>query len=501
MQGVPTITLDTTLTELYQRASPENAHQRIGQVLCGTNSAINLTDHFPRNVKLVYQDTSFNTVPKNDLSDNNTPLQRSLATKMLLLVPQREAFMCGPTTVYFFNVDQSPEQVEHDRSEAEKTLGVLTQEQRPQVIFCEGPAEMPLRKCNVDMIAYKLALDALKDYAVTCELEKQWRLNSKEGLARSGLPTPACDIVTLEGYSAPSSACCDICKASELLYIPTECIGSRRQWVNASVDRVISAIQSRSLPFVVKNQQTFGGAGTWVITSETDRQALIRDFSSSLLRKLFSQVTAENQHLKPGSVLLSEIVKDPIGDYGLTFFMCEDGSAIFLAVSEQQINSSNAWIGSTIDYTQQPTLQEKFTPIMNEIAKWLHSYGYFGPVGADILETRPTNGETNPMANMHIVDLNVRTTGSMCLPLLKTHFTKGGFNHSSSFSITVHSTRDEFIEQWATEFESGRICILSWYHDREAGVSLADVAVGGEDNERLQEEMEKVREQADEVTF
>jgi hypothetical protein len=139
---------------------------------------------------------------------------------------------------------------------------------------------------------------------------------------------------------------------------------------------------------------------------------------------------------------------------------------------------------------------------MHEIAAWLHKYGYFGPTGADILETAPVDGEsTDSTANFHIVDLNVRTSGSMCLPLLRGHFRKRGFSCGSSFNITVKATRDEFIKQWQENFESGRMCILSWYEHKGDGTSIADVAVGGEDESRLQEEMKRIRDTTDEVTF
>ena len=119
----------------------------------------------------------------------------------------------------------------------------------------------------------------------------------------------------------------------------------------------------------------------------------------------------------------------------------------------------------------------------------------------DVLETCLFSEETYPRAYMYIVDLNVRSTGSMCLPLLRTHFIKRGFTCSSSFSITTQSIREDFIEQWAKELQSGRMCILSWYHDRKAGVSLADIAIGKEDIKHLQKEIKKIREQTDEAKF
>ena len=52
-----------------------------------------------------------------------------------------------------------------------------------------------------------------------------------------------------------------------------------------------------------------------------------------------------------------------------------------------------------------------------------------------------------------------------------------------------------------TEFKMGRMCILSWYEDPAARVSLADVAGGAEDRTKLQEAMERVRDAAGQVTF
>ena len=57
------------------------------------------------------------------------------------------------------------------------------------------------------------------------------------------------------------------------------------------------------------------------------------------------------------------------------------------------------------------------------------------------------------------------------------------------------------MREWEGEFEEGRMCILSWYEDRKEGVSIADVAVGGEDEETLRGIMNKVREASDDVTF
>ncbi|TPX13869.1 uncharacterized protein E0L32_005813 [Thyridium curvatum] len=494
---LPLITLDTTLSELYRKASPRNAHKNIIQVLCGVNSGLELNSNFPRNAKYLYQDGPFNSVPKKELTADNTELQRSLAIKYLSLIPQRDAFICGNAKVAFFNLDESSEAAKHDRQEVQATIEALDPSQRPQLVFCRGPEMIPDVDEKTDLVAYKLAVDGLQKYPLTIDLETHWFLNTKAALATSGLPTPSAKIIEITGYSPPPDTRCVHCKASEAIYIQSGCVGNRSLWVTRHKQEIIEAIGKHPLPFVVKNQQSFGGAGTYVITTEDEKRELITDFDKEVLPKLLAHVTVVNHHLNPATIIISDMVKDAIGDYGITFFVTENDDPIFLAVSQQMIDDNSAWIGSIINYQEQDELKARFVPIMRQTAAWLRKHGYYGPVGADILETAPRDGENN----LNIVDLNVRTSGSLCLPLLRRHFTSRGLHCASSFSIAVEGSRADFLRRWKEDFEAGRMCILSWYEDRTAGESLADLAVGGEGEEELKQGIDKVRAMTKKVTF
>ncbi|KAK4442567.1 putative solid-state culture-specific atp-grasp domain protein [Podospora aff. communis PSN243] len=509
--NLPTIHLDTTLAELYRLASPSNAHLRLGLVLCGVNSALPLSPHFPRNAKYLYQDSPFNTLPPTKLTPSNHPLRKSLAKKYLSLIPQRDAFIAGSdAAVILF---RTPFGEEHDRREAERTLAVLDQRQRPELVFCAGPGGIPVRERGIGRVAYKIGLDGLEEggYPLTHGLEVHWLLNSKGGLLGSGLPTPRGEVVEVGGWAGEGRGCCGVCEkqggeGEGMGVVPGGCNGRRGEWVREQTERVVEAIEKREVPFVVKNQQTFGGAGTWVVMNEEQKREVLADMKGEdgALRKLLSQVTERNHHLKPGSIIISDMVQDPIGDYGVTFVVKENGEAVFLAASEQMIDESNAWIGSTINYSRQEKLREKFASIVERTAKWVAMHGYYGPVGIDILETEKpgqTASQTGEETAYHIVDLNVRTSGSLSLPLLKGHFTGRGLSCASSFSVTVKATRKEFIEKFRQEFEAGRMFILSWYEDPEAKESIADVVVGAEDEKGLQKQMGRVRDATEEVTF
>ncbi|KHE81490.1 hypothetical protein GE21DRAFT_596 [Neurospora crassa] len=537
--NLPTIHLDTTLTDLYKLADPSTAHLRLGFVLCGVNSAIALTPSFPRNKKYLYQDSPFNNIPPAELKDaaassTTTELQRSIALKYLSLIPQRDAFITGGphTPTIFFNVSPgSALQEAHDRHEAEATIAVLSPEQRPKLVFCSGPAEIPVKELGIDRLAVKIMLDDLekKGYPLVVNQETQWFLNSKAGLAESGLPTPRAEVVDVEGFVPPLAGgeCCEVCRAEDdvvgkggMRFVPAGCKGARGQWLEEQMKRIVEKVDARQAPFVFKTQQTFGGAGTWVVSDEEKKRELVKklmDDETGVLRKLLSQVTAKNQQLKPGSVVLSEMVRDPVGDYGVTFLVRKGGEGTFLAASEQMINEDNAWVGSTINYARQDRLKEKFEGIMRQTAEWVGKRGYIGPVGIDVLETKDIPKDELVQGNgissadgektaQYIVDLNVRTSGSLALPLLKGHFTSRGMTCASSFSTTLRGSRKQFMETWREEFETGRMLIMAWYEDdtgnEEKEVeSIGDVVVGGKDEKDLQDLMKRVRESTEEVTF
>ncbi|KAK1961542.1 solid-state culture-specific ATP-grasp domain-containing protein [Colletotrichum sublineola] len=555
MPDLPTITLDTTLADLYRRASPKNADKRIAQVLCGVNSCAELSANIPRNAKYLYQDTPFNTVPPDEScsrpeeEEQQQQQQQQLAVKYLSLIPQRDAFISGDTAVVLFHLDETDEQKAHDRREAERTISVLAEAQRPDLVFCAGPSAIPVKEAGIDMIAYKLVLDGLEGYDLVVPPDTHWFLNSKAALARSGLPTPRATIVEVDGLADEARLCCAPCTsggdapAAAGFVIPPACTGPRGKWFEAQRERILGALASHPLPFVLKNQQTFGGAGTYIVSTEAERDKLVADFRGGVLRRLLSSVTASNAHLRPAALVLSDLVEDPIGDYGLTFFVTDDGSdPIFLAASEQLTDDAKAWIGSTINYARQDELKRKFGPLVKKIAAWLRSHNYVGPAGADVLETAPsktvkpetngqttngqtTNGETaanghksnghptnghtkadhaapeEGFSHFHVVDLNIRTSGSLCLPLLRRHFTSRGLMSGSSFSISCRQGRDAFIDSFRDDLAAGRMCIVSWYEDPATGASLADVAVGAEDERGLKRAMQRVRDATEEVTF
>ena len=239
-----------------------------------------------------------------------------------------------------------------------------------------------------------------------------------------------------------------------------------------------------------------------MVSSQEDLQELQDMLSARILPKLLSQVNSSNAHLKPATLILSDMITDPISDCGLTFFVTKSGECIFLALTQQVVDSTKAWIGSTISYTEQEGFKKRFTPIMKEIGDWLHRYGYYGPCGADILESAPRTDDSSGLTELNIVDLNVRTSGSLVLGLMSKHFSEErGLHKASSFSITAEMSRDTFISKFERRFHEGHMVIVSWYEDPDSGVSYGNVVIGAPDRKALEDEVAKVKANASEVCF
>ncbi|KAI0404392.1 hypothetical protein F4802DRAFT_598092 [Xylaria palmicola] len=509
---LPTIILDTTLTDLYRRASPKIADKHIAQVMCPVNSAIQLTRDIPRNVKYLYQDSAFNESSREDgILDLSTQTKRELAISYVALAPQRDAFLSGDSTVVLFELGDGDAQRSHNQDEARKTMSVLPDKQQLNLVFCSGLSDILVEEENIDLMAYKLSADGLEGYDLLTPLETSWITNAKGALAESGLLIPKCDVIEIEGLACETKLCCDVCRGQlDSFLIPINCAGQRGRWYCDQSARIYQQLLARPLPFVFKNQQAYGGAGTYLIRDEQDRENLVGDLRNGILRRMLSYVTESNRHLQSAAIILSELIENPTTTWGLSFFVTEH-EPIFLAVTELILLEGRYYIGSVVHYDRQDELKRKFQILVEDISSWLRGCGYIGPVGVDVLETsKPAqnpqtrtgaDGEIREHSKFHILDINARTSGQLCLPLLRSHFTGHGLDCAATFFLRVLKRREEFIAMFEDEFKIGKICILSWYDDPESDVSFGNVVVGSKDIDELMRDMKRIRDVSQEVTF
>ena len=134
---------------------------------------------------------------------------------------------------------------------------------------------------------------------------------------------------------------------------------------------------------------------------------------------------------------------------------------------------------------------------MQEIGNWLHRYRYFGPCGADILETVTTDAQGHKSSRFQIMDLNVRTSASLVLGFMKGHFSQRDCYEASSFDLKVSMKRQSFAQKFENHFQEGRIVICAWFE--EDGMSCGNVIVGARDELELERQVAMVKDVASEV--
>ncbi|KAL8822844.1 MAG: hypothetical protein Q9191_006431 [Dirinaria sp. TL-2023a] len=500
-QNLPEVELDITLADLYARERAPGKDERIALVLSFTSSEVAPTSAVARNTKFLYQENTFNTTPEDASTKRRKEIQHTMAIKYLSLTPRRDAFAAGNMPVILFDLENSEESATaRSRQEVENIRSTLKAQQRPEILFFPGPSQIATKANRIELLAVKAAIDEIEGSPVTLDLETHYFLNSKAALSTSGLPSPKSVLLELDGFSTDARSCCITCRqADDNRSIPKSCTGARGEWLKSRIAHTMSQISSQQLPFVLKCQQTFGGGGTWVVSTPSELSDLKATLSTLTLPKLYSRINSSNAHLKPATLILSEMIRDPIGDWGLSFFVSRAGECTFLAVTHQVIASRKAWIGSTITYIEQDRLKAKFTPIMQQIGAWLHSYGYYGPCGADILETAPADSDSYGRS-MNIVDLNVRIPGSLLLGFMRGHFSeRRGLHEASLFSLSVKMAREAFIVHFPDLLREGEIVIVSWYEDVDTGVSFGVLIIGARNRPELEKRIMMVKKFGSEI--
>ena len=207
-----------------------------------------------------------------------------------------------------------------------------------------------------------------------------------------------------------------------------------------------------SQPFDFKLTQCLGSAGTSLVKTEEDRAKLV-EYASNLVRESLPPLTQENAHIYPASYVISDFI--PGNTMALNFFIRRDGSSVSLGICHQQ--STRGGDGgrqqTALTWDHQEELEKQYKNVLYEIGEVLHGEGYFGPAGADIMETED--------GNQYVIDLNDRTATSLILGLLRGHCGKRGYGACVVFECSLLAiSREEMYERFAKEFEKGRIILL-----------------------------------------
>ena len=186
--------------------------------------------------------------------------------------------------------------------------------------------------------------------------------------------------------------------------------------IKKEIQRVQQILKERELPYVLKLTQSLSSVGTNIVTNEDERATLV-DKITDYLKAYLPRITKENGHLQTTSLVLSDAI--PGKTMALNFHVNRDGSIVFLGACHQLATGESGRQSTAIIYTDQEELEAKYRSMLAKIGKTLHGEGYYGPVGADIMEN-PKSG------TLFTIDLNVRTPlSTLTLPLTPSSTSNG----------------------------------------------------------------------------
>lgn len=275
--------------------------------------------------------------------------------------------------------------------------------------------------------------------------EKQYRLNTKRWLAVCSLRSANDRILDPEGF-------CTTHKTKDgLWYYGSDCPDCKTA-VQKEVANLKERLENTEPPFVLKLTQSLGSVGTMLVKNQSDKDETIKTITQTQTETL-PFVTAENAHIYPASLVLSDFL--PGETNALNFYVRGDGSVKFMGACHQ-LATRTTGAGkqhTALTWDHQDRLEKKFKDTLSDIGKVLHNEGYYGPCGADIMETED--------GTQYVIDLNVRSSTSLILGCLKGHCEKRKFNACMVYEcLLLNLSRGDLESKFEKEFEQGRLILL-----------------------------------------
>ncbi|KAH9873933.1 hypothetical protein IAQ61_004560 [Plenodomus lingam] len=447
------IVLDTTLRDLYASAGDD---ENIILVYAVPTADIQMSAGVPISRKFSYQS------PACPTKDSDI-----LAREFLQLVPQLFGFIAGKMPLILFDLDpdqdetssSDPSSQRSHRMDAYNVFDRLDPSQRPFLDFVPSAESIPLE--STSRLAIINPMDCLLPYPHLVSPEAHYTALSKRALAKSPLPTPTTLVIdTILGPAQTSDA--------ELLVFEAE--------------RMLKPLTTHALPFVAKLPQALSGQGVFLIRTEEERAAALAVLQPETLRMLRG-MNEENAHLDTCCILAQDLL--PGDAVALSLFITKDGKAVFNACCTQLVDSEGNWGGGSLDYREQDQLREKYRSIMAQLASYVHTLGYWGPMGADIM--------TDEEGHQLVIDMNIRVTGSHPLGALRGHFTRLGLNVAVLlFPLLLRLTKDQFEREFEEELHSGSLVVNAWVHMRDRKTSMTTITLAAGGKESLDEFLARV---------
>ncbi|KAE8359164.1 hypothetical protein BDV27DRAFT_162888 [Aspergillus caelatus] len=356
---LPSVNLDITLAGLFRE------HGIADPIVIDIYNGYTHFDVHPQ----ILRETIYTQDEDVGLPDNSIEALERFRNLALTYKTVKFLLALGPVDVFLYSPVNAPAQIE-------RILSPLPVHQRPQVHYIDLNQQDIQEQLEQVTHGKKLWYYRPKSYMLQQDTlvspDFAYTINDKRFLLHPSIPTPDLEMVSLQ-----------------------------------SEDLSTSVFTTRPLPFVVKLRRCSGSQGTWVVTSEDEREIML-----AAMKQYRSRGVPEVQ--------ISEFIHSTQPHYSVNFFIGAPGpsneSAVvtFLGATEQVFSITGRWAGGIIDYQSQESIKERLMGTINAVASTMIG-SYVGWVGIDVIIHERNNRTV-------VVDLNARLTGGFVLCLLSGHF-------------------------------------------------------------------------------
>lgn len=249
-------------------------------------------------------------------------------------------------------------------------------------------------------------------------------------------------------------------------YVPPYTVYDLRQTSMARIDL------PQSYPYAIKVSHGLSGEGTYLIKSQAD------------LNFCFQEIRHYLDHKTLDFVIVMDFVKNAVENYCVQFYINKEGKITLIGFTNQLVTEKGGYLGGLIHYEAD---MSRFTEVIEYVANFAHTYGYFGFVGIDLLEDKD--------GQLFLIDANIRVNGSTPLCLQRHKFLAEGKETAKySSDYCMEGNLDSCLKTLKPYLDRQDFVMLSAFENPKTNITDIFGIVAGEtlgDMNRIEENLQR----------
>lgn len=239
--------------------------------------------------------------------------------------------------------------------------------------------------------------------------------------------------------------------------------------IDCAQAHVLDSVQP---PCIVKLSHGYAGLGNFFIRNSADE--------ARMRQKL-------GRHWPDATLVVNAIIEDICGDFGVQFFLHRNGDMVWLGVTQQHFNADLKWSGGSFSAELQDQLFEDATHIVEATGQHLHTAGYVGVVGIDILRDKE---------NRHfLVDVNPRLTGISPFLMTSRIFANDGLSEGIyRASVRVKGSLQQLIAT-AEQTHNVQVIVLSAFEQPDIDCTICHLSANATSLQACDDVLDQIAEQ------